>query len=119
MPPAINMQVRGQVIREWFSGLSRDEIDTNTGVGTGRVSNIISEFRSELDDSEYESIRELAVHLKKEGMTHAQLASNYWRHNYVKKLGANEEQIESLIANLLDGEVPSAGKNCRLSKHVI
>ena len=49
------------------------------------------------------SIRELAVQIKKEGITFPQLALMYRRHNYIKKLGANEEQIESLIANLLDG----------------
>jgi len=31
-----------------------------------------------------------------------EFASMYRRQNYIKKLGANEEQIESLIANLLD-----------------
>src|SRR5205823_14936696 len=48
-------------------------------------------------------MRELAVQLKKEGTTLAEFASIYRRHNYIKKLGANEDQIESLIVNLLNG----------------
>jgi hypothetical protein len=48
-------------------------------------------------------MRELAVELKKEGLTIAELASIYRHHNYVKKLGADELQIESLIENLLVG----------------
>jgi hypothetical protein len=40
--------------------------------------------------------------MKKERMTFAQLASNYRRHNYIEKLGPNEEEVESLIANLVD-----------------
>jgi len=37
-------------------------------------------------------------------MTFAELASVFRRHNYIKKLGANEAEVESLIANLLNGE---------------
>jgi len=67
------------------------------------VTNVINEWTSGLESSDYESVRELAVHLRKEGITFGELVSNFRRHNYVKKLGANEEQLESLIANLLDG----------------
>jgi len=67
------------------------------------VTNIISELKKGVDDAEYEAIRELAVQLKKEGTTLAEFASIYRRHNFIKKLGSNEEQIESLIVKLLDG----------------
>jgi hypothetical protein len=40
--------------------------------------------------------------LKKEGLNFAELASLNRRHNYIKKLAANEDQIESLISNLLN-----------------
>ena len=33
----------------------------------------------------------------------AEFASIHRRHNYIKKLGASEEQIESLISSLLEG----------------
>src|SRR5262249_14497448 len=95
MSPAIDNQTKNQVVKEWLSGNSRDEIAANNGVGAGTVSNVIGEFRSSLDDSNYESIRELAVQLKKEGMNFAQLACVFRRHNYVNKLGTNEEEVES------------------------
>ena len=47
--------------------------------------------------------RELAVWSKKEGLTLSELASMYRRQNYLKKSGANEDQIESLIVNLMNG----------------
>jgi hypothetical protein len=69
----------------------------------GSVTNIVNEKTKGLADSEYGATRDLAVQLKKEGLSFVELASIYRRHNYVNKLGANEEEVESLVANLLDG----------------
>ena len=60
-------------------------------------------MKNGIEESDLEWIRELAVQLKKEGTTLAEFASIYRRHNFIKKLGSNEEQIESLIVKLLDG----------------
>ena len=103
MPPAIDESVKDRVRRLWFSGETRKDIAEECGVGAGTVTNIINEWKKGVDISEYEAIRELGVWCKKEGLTLGELASIYRRHNYIKKLGSNEEQIESLIANLLDG----------------
>ena len=67
------------------------------------MTNIISELKNGLEESDLEWIRELAVQLKKEGTTLAEFACIRRCHNYIKKLGANEEQIESSIVNLLNG----------------
>jgi hypothetical protein len=61
MPPAIGAQIRGQVIREWLSGNTRDEIAANNEIGPGTVSNIINEWKEGVDSIEYELIRELAL----------------------------------------------------------
>ncbi len=44
------------------------------------------------------AIRDLAIQVKKEGMTFSELGAIYRHHNYLEKLGANEEQIELFIA---------------------
>jgi hypothetical protein len=67
------------------------------------VSNIIDEFRRELDTAEYEAVRHLVVSSKKAGLRLSELVSMHKRHNHLEKLGSNEDQIESLIVNLLDG----------------
>jgi len=67
------------------------------------VSNIVNECNSGLQASDLKWVRELAVQLKKEGTTLAEFACIFRRHNYIKKLGVTEEQIESLICNLLEG----------------
>ncbi|MGB7638592.1 MAG: hypothetical protein WBL88_13595, partial [Nitrososphaeraceae archaeon] len=48
---------------------------------------------------EYESVRELAVHSKKQGIDLGDLASRFRLYNIIKKSGANEDQIESFISN--------------------
>jgi len=106
MPPALDEEVKDQVWRLCLSGETRKNIAEVCGIGAGSVTNIINEKTKDLDSSEYSAIRDLSVQLKKEGMTFAQLASTFRRHNYIVKLGANEEQVASLIADLLDKTKP-------------
>src|SRR5215467_9903943 len=102
MPAAINPVIKKQVVKQWLSGDSRDRIASDIGIGTGTVSNIIDEWKKGVQDSDYESIRELSVFCKKQGMTLNALASCIRINNYIQGLGtdANEASLESLIANL-------------------
>ncbi|MDQ6668712.1 MAG: hypothetical protein M3Y53_10890 [Thermoproteota archaeon] len=106
MPAAIDTQVKKQVINQWLSGDSRDKIATDNNVGQGTVSGIITEWKKGVGDSEYESIRELAVYSKKEGFGLSHIASSIRQTNYMGKLGANQDQIESFIANLANSPEP-------------
>ena len=56
-----------------------------------------------VEDSDYESVRELAVYSKKQGLNLSELASRFRLYNYIKKLGANEDDIESFIENCMNG----------------
>src|SRR5438552_300486 len=105
MPPSLDKSTREQVRRLWFLGETRKDVATAWGIGTGCVTNIVNEWTKGLEESEsdIEGVRELAVQLKKEGSTLAELTSIYRRHSYIKKLGVDEDQIEFLIVNLLDG----------------
>ena len=103
MPAAIDTQVKKQVINQWLSGDSRDRIAADNNIGAGTVSNIINEWKKGIKDSDYESIRELAVFSKKEGLNLSELASRFRLYNYIIKLGANEDNIESFIANCMNG----------------
>jgi hypothetical protein len=103
MPSAIDTQVKNQVIDQWLSGDSRDKIAADNGIGAGTVSNIINERKKGVEDSDYESIRESAVFSKKEGQNFSELTSRFRLYNYIIKLGANEDGIESFIANCMNG----------------
>ena len=77
MPPALDESVKDRVRRLWFSGVTRKNIAIECGIGSGSVTNIISELKKGVDDAEYEAIRELAAQLKKEGLTIAEFISIY------------------------------------------
>ncbi|MGB6530416.1 MAG: hypothetical protein WBF33_20110 [Candidatus Nitrosopolaris sp.] len=102
MPAAIDPAIKKQVIAQYLQGASRDRIAADNGIGAGTVSNIIDEWKKGVQDSDYESIRELSVSCKKQGITLNALASCIRLHNYIQSLGANanESTLESLIANL-------------------
>lgn len=106
MPPAIDAQIRGQVIKEWLSGNSRDEIAANNKIGAGTVSNIINEWKKGIDNKDYGSIRELSLSLNGEGTTFNDLSPLVRLNNCIKKMGADFDQIESFIANIADSEDP-------------
>jgi hypothetical protein len=106
MPSAIGTQVKQQVISQWLSGVSRDRIAADNNLGAGTVSNIINEWKKGIEDSEYDSLRELAVYSKKEGFGLSHIAASIRLSNYIQKLGANQDQIESFIANLANSPEP-------------
>nr|MDQ6864837.1 hypothetical protein [Thermoproteota archaeon] len=103
MPAAIDTQVKRRVIIQWLAGESRDRIAADNNIGAGTVSNIINEWKKGVEDSEYGSIRELAVFSKKEGLNLGEFASRFRLYNYINKVAANEEQIESFIVNYMNG----------------
>jgi hypothetical protein len=102
MPAAIESTIKQRVIAQYLQGVSRDTIAADNGIGTGTVSNIIDEWKKRVQDSDYESIRELSVFCKKQGITLNALASCIRLNNYSQSFGANanESILESLIANL-------------------
>jgi transcriptional regulator with XRE-family HTH domain len=102
MPAAIESIIKQRVISQYLQGISRDRIATDNDIGTGTVSNIIDEWKKRTQDSDYESIRELSIFCKKQGITLNTLASCIRLNNYIQSLGTNasESTLESLIANL-------------------
>ncbi|MFL6406877.1 MAG: hypothetical protein ACJ71F_07395 [Nitrososphaeraceae archaeon] len=47
---------------------------------------------------DFDSIRELAIEAKKQGLDLADLASHFRLYNFIRKSGAAEEAIESFIS---------------------
>jgi hypothetical protein len=102
MPAAIDPIIKQRVIAQYIQGVSRDTIAADNGIGTGTVSNIIDDWKKGVQGSDYESIRELSVYCKKQGVTLNALVSCIRLNNYIQSLGANanESTLESLISNL-------------------
>jgi hypothetical protein len=104
MPAPIDEIVKRRVIQQWLSGEARAKIAIDNNVGEGTVSSIISYLKLGLDDAEFDSVRELALQAKKQGLNLSDLASNFRLHNFIKESGAAEEDIESFITNINSGD---------------
>jgi hypothetical protein len=100
MPAAIDPIIKQRVIAQYLQGVSRDAIAADNNIGTGTVSNIIDDWKKGVQDSDYESIRELSVFCKKQGITLNALTSCIRLNNYIQSLGANESTLELLIVNM-------------------
>jgi hypothetical protein len=81
-------------------------IDNNIGEGT--VSSIVIDFKIGLDNSEFDSARELALAAKKQGLNLSDIASNFRLHNFIRNSGAAEDKIELFITNINSGYIPRA-----------
>jgi hypothetical protein len=97
MPAPIEASVKSKVIQQWLAGDSRSKIAIDNNIGEGTVGSIVNYFKIGLDNSEFDSARELALQAKKQGLNLSDLASNFRLHNFIKKSGATLEDIESFV----------------------
>jgi hypothetical protein len=104
MPAAIDAVIKKQVVNQWLSGDSRERIAADNGVGTDTVSNIIDEWKKGVQGSDYESVRDLAIHCKKEGVNLGDTMSALRIKNYIKQIGGDEERAEQFIARCANSE---------------
>ncbi|MFL6317059.1 MAG: hypothetical protein ACJ73C_10050, partial [Nitrososphaeraceae archaeon] len=105
MPPAIEASIKSKVIQQWLAGNSRSKIAINNNIGEGTVGSIINYFKIGLDAAEFDSARELALEVRKQGLTMSELSSHVRLYNFIKSLGANEDQIESFITNVTSSDI--------------
>lgn len=89
--------MKDEVIRLYLQGLSRDDIARTCGVAEGTVSNIIDDWKRKLDIPDVQSLRDLAVNLKRYGIDAAQCTEGLRIKNTMKKLGVNPNQFEGFI----------------------
>ena len=106
MPASIEPSIKTRVMQQWLSGDPRPKIALDNDIGEGTVGSIINYFKIGLDNSEFDSAREIALAAKKQGLNLSDLASNFRLHNFIKTLGAAEDKIESFISNISSTELP-------------
>src|SRR5918911_3232003 len=106
MPPLTDEKTRGNVIRQWILGFPRDKIAKQIGIGAGTVSSIVANYKAGLEESDFDSIRQLAVEARQHGLNLSELASHARLYNYFVKSGAAEDAIESFITKVSSGDVP-------------
>jgi len=104
MPAPLDEQIRRKVIQQWFNGLPRDKIAEDNNIGAGTVSSVISNYKVGLGALDFDSIRQLALEIRKQGLNWSDLASHFRLYNYFK--GASEEKVESFITNVSSNDIP-------------
>ena len=98
--------------------MPRNEIASETGLATGSVSNLVSEWMKGLQDPQYEAVRELAVQSGRLGMSLIDYAASFRLFNFLKKLKVDENRIESFILHIQD-RCMNTTENEELSKQKI
>ena len=106
MPAPIDEIIKRRVVQQWLAGDSRSKIAIDNKIGEGTVYSIVNNFKVGLDNSEFNSARELALLAKKQGLTPGNLASSVRLNNYIVKSGAAEDKIESFIDNISSSNLP-------------
>jgi hypothetical protein len=70
------------------------------------VTAIVSNYNAGLEDLDFEAIRQLSVEVRKQGLALTELSSHVRLYNFIRKSGASEDKIESLISNVSSSDLP-------------
>ena len=104
MPIRISHDTRNQVIREWLAGEPRDKIASDTELAAGTVTNIVRDWRHKLGYPIADALRQLAIDLKRQGISTTDCAIGYRTVNIIKRLGLveayEEEGLESFVSDI-------------------
>ena len=100
MPTKLPNDLKSLVIQEWLKGVQRDNIAGDNGLSAGSVTNIVNEWRDALGFSAADELRELAVTLKKIGITAAQCATGFRVAMMMSRLGVIENSFESFMIDV-------------------
>jgi hypothetical protein len=94
--------IKSAVIQQWLEGKSRDLIAADTGLSTGAATNIIDEWRQNLGIPLANDLRELAVTLKKVGISANQCALGFRIAIILMKCGVGDNEFLSFISQIYD-----------------
>jgi Helix-turn-helix domain len=91
MPRYISPEQKLSVIEEWLHGENREDIARKNNIGSGTVYNIVHEWSNSIGIEKAEVLRELAIQLKKNGLTVFDCTKGFRILNIFKKYGIKEE----------------------------
>ena len=100
MPSRLPENIKTLVIQQWLKGEQRDKIAVENGVSAGAVTDTVNQWRQALGFSSADELRDLAVTLKKIGITPAQCAEGFRVAMKVNRLGVKEDSFESFVTDI-------------------
>ena len=110
---ATDPATRKKVVDLYLQGVGRNESARILGIGETTVTDIIHAWKRRIENQnqsldEYESVRDLAITCKKNGISVADFSATIRLHNFIRRLGpdVDEGQIEQYIAMVSSSSDP-------------
>jgi hypothetical protein len=100
MPARLPNTIKSLVIQQWLQGRPRNDIAAENGLSSGAVTNIVNEWRHNLGFAAADELRELAVTMKKVGITAAQCAVGFRIATVMLNIGVREDSFEYFILDI-------------------
>ena len=96
----IPQSLKSAVIQQWLKGVERDKIGFEFGISGGAVTKIVNAWRQAIDFPVADELRELAVNLRKIGITPGECAIGCRVQGWWKKLGIGNDQFQSFLSDI-------------------
>lgn len=100
MPRILDYKIKDSVIALICTGFSRDEIAEKLGIGKGTVSKFLEEFRTEIGDEQYNTIKESRMFLRKEKVSLEEAVSGANLLQYMQENGIKKDDVYLFFENL-------------------
>jgi hypothetical protein len=100
MPARLPDNIKSLVIQQWLEGKPRNDIAADNGLSDGAVTNIVNEWKHNLGFSLADDLRELAVTMKRIGVTASQCALGSRVAMIMLNMGIKEDDFESYILDI-------------------
>ena len=100
MPRILDFEIKYSAIALCCTGFSRDGIAEKLGIGKGTVSKFLEEFRKEIGDKQYNTIKRMGMFLRKEKISLAEAVSGANLLSYMEENGIKNDDIYSFFENL-------------------
>jgi hypothetical protein len=100
MPAKLSESVKSGVIQQWLKGVERDRIALGNGLSAGAVTNIVNKWRQAIDFPVADELRELAVTLKKIGITPGECAIGCRASMMLNRVGVGNDQLQSFLSDV-------------------
>ena len=101
MPRIITLEEKFAVIDDWLRGESRNDIAIKQNMGSGTVYNIVQEWSNEIGVQLADRLRELAIKLKKNGLTVSDCAKGLRMLMMLKKYGIKDDENQEQVSYFL------------------
>jgi hypothetical protein len=93
----IPKSIKEKVILQWLQGYTRERIARENGIGTGTVSKIINEARSQKEYHDIDFLRETSIMLRQEGLELSRLGFAIRLNKIMEENEISEEQMGYII----------------------